>query len=120
MEVKTIYNYVMLIGRLTNDVQVNVTSTGKKVSNITLAVNRPFKTPQTDTYDTDFIDVTIWNELCDVASSYLKKGSLVAIKGRLTATTEKLENGPVINRIQISGERVIMLSSNGSKKDPEN
>ena len=77
---ENIYNYVMLVGRLTDDVTVTVTKTGKKVANITLAINRPFKSPQTDSYDTDFIEVSIWDELCDVASSYLKKGSLVAVK----------------------------------------
>lgn len=110
----------MLVGRLTDDVTVTVTKTGKKVANITLAINRPFKSPQTDSYDTDFIEVSIWDELCDVASSYLKKGSLVAVKGRLTAAYDKLESGPYFNRIQITGERVIFLSSNESKKDSEN
>ena len=73
---ENIYNYVMLVGRLTDDVTVTVTKTGKKVANITLAINRPFKSPQTDSYDTDFIEVSIWDELCDVASSYLKYGPL--------------------------------------------
>jgi len=117
---ETIYNYVMLIGRLTEDVNVSTTKTGKKVANITLAINRPFKNPQTDSYDTDFIDVSIWDELCDVASNYLKKGSLVAVKGRLTAAYDRLESGPYFNRIQVTGERVIFLSSIESKKDSEN
>lgn len=116
---ETIYNYVMLIGRLTEDVNVSTTKTGKKVANI-LAINRPFKNPQTDSYDTDFIDVSIWDELCDVASNYLKKGSLVAVKGRLTAAYDRLESGPYFNRIQVTGERVIFLSSIESKKDSEN
>lgn len=92
----------MLVCRLTDDVTVTVTKTGKKVANITLAINRPFKSPQTDSYDTDFIEVSIWDELCDVASSYLKKGSLVAVKGRLTAAYDKLESGPYFNRIQVT------------------
>lgn len=117
---ETIYNYVMLIGRLTEDVNVSTTKTGKKVANITLAINRPFKNPQTDSYDTDFIDVSIWDELCDVASNYLKMGSLVAVKGRLTAAYDRLESGPYFNRIQVTGERVIFLSSIESKKDSEN
>lgn len=117
---ETIYNYVMLIGRLTEDVNVSTTKTGKKVANITLAINRPFKNHQTDSYDTDFIDVSIWDELCDVASNYLKKGSLVAVKGRLTAAYDRLESGPYFNRIQVTGERVIFLSSIESKKDSEN
>lgn len=117
---ETIYNYVMLIGRLTEDVNVSTTKTGKKVANITLAINRPFKNPQTDSYDTDFIDVSIWDELCDVASNYLKKGSLVAVKGRLTAAYDRLESGPYFNRIQVTGEMVIFLSSIESKKDSEN
>lgn len=109
----------MLIGRLTSDVEVITTKNGKKVANITLAINRPFLNPKTDTVDTDFIDVSIWDELCDIAATYIKKGTLVSVKGRLTSQSVTLEGGAHVNRIQVIGERVIFLSSNDKKKIQE-
>lgn len=105
------YNYLMLIGRLVNDVEIKNTTEGKKVSKLTLAVTRPFKNPETDQFDTDFIDVTIWDALCDIASSYLKKGSKLAVKGRLVSRFVTLDTGAVIRVMEIIGEKVIFISS---------
>ena len=97
----TIYNYVMLIGNLVEDVDVRKAPNGSNVSTITLAVNRPYRNPKTDQIDTDFIDISIWDELCDIAATYLKKGSKVAVKGRLKVDKVTLDTGAIINKISI-------------------
>lgn len=105
------YNYAMLIGRLCQDVEIRNTMDGKKVSKLTIAVNRPFKNNVTDQYDTDFIDVSIWDSLCDIAQMYLKKGSRLAVKGRLVTHKVTLESGAIINNLEFVGEKVIFISS---------
>ena len=44
-------NRAVIIGRLTRDVDLRYTQSGKAVGNFTLAVNRPFKNQQTDAGD---------------------------------------------------------------------
>jgi len=48
-------NQVVLVGRLVKDPEVKSTSDGKKVSHISLAVSRNFKSTETGKYETDFI-----------------------------------------------------------------
>ncbi len=113
------YNYAMLIGRLCQDVEVKNTMDGKKVSKLTLAVTRPFKNNLTDQYESDFIDVSIWDALCDIAATYLKKGSRLAVKGRLVTKKITLESGAIINNLELIGEKVIFISSEPKEKNQE-
>lgn len=105
------YNYSMLIGRLVYDIEVRNTVDGKKVSNLVLAVQRPFKNNETDKYDVDFIEVSIWDALCDIASQYITKGSKIAVKGRLVSKKVTLESGAIINVLELIGEKVVFISS---------
>ena len=52
-------NNVMLMGRLTRDAELRETESGKKVTNITIATQRPYKNNE-GIYETDFIDCTLW------------------------------------------------------------
>lgn len=105
------YNYSMLLGRVVHDVEVRNTVDGKKVSTLVLAVQRPFKNNETDKYDTDFIEVSIWDALCDIASQYIKKGSTIAVKGRLSTRQVTLKNDLNINVLHLIGEKVVFVSS---------
>lgn len=113
------YNYTMLIGRLCQDVEIKNTLDGKKVSQLTLAVTRPFKNNANGNYDVDFIDLSVWDSLCDIAATYLKKGSRVAVKGRLVSRKVTLESGAVINNLELVGEKVIFISSEPREKASE-
>ena len=105
------YNYSMLLGRVVHDVEIRNTVDGKKVTNLVLAVQRPFKNNETDKYDTDFIEVSIWDALCDIASQYIKKGSVIGVRCRITSRQVTLKSDAVINVLQLVGEKVILVSS---------
>ena len=47
-------NQAVLVGRIVKEPELKITESGKKVSNITLAVPRSFKNSNGE-YDTDFI-----------------------------------------------------------------
>lgn len=66
-------NKVILIGRLTKDVDNN-----GKVSRFTVAVNR-FKKED----GADFIDCVAFGKTGDTIAQYLNKGSQIALEGRL-------------------------------------
>lgn len=78
-------NSVTLIGRLVADPEVKELEKSKVV-NITLAVQRRFK-KEDGSYETDFIDCVVWNELASNLKEYCKKGDLVGVSGRLQTTT---------------------------------
>ena len=57
-------NQVVLVGRLTSDLETKELEDGKKVSNMTLAIPRSFKNADGE-YETDFVDCSLWNTIAE-------------------------------------------------------
>lgn len=75
-------NKIILRGRLTKDVEIKQTTTGKSIANFSLAVNRKFKNQQGE-YETDFFNIQIWGKLGELCSQYLSKGKDVLVVGEM-------------------------------------
>lgn len=75
-------NTVMLIGRLTKDIEIRSTQTGKPVASFSLAVDRRGKDA-----GADFISCVAWNQTAEAMNRYLHKGSKIAVVGRLQTRT---------------------------------
>ncbi|MCK9223875.1 MAG: single-stranded DNA-binding protein [Candidatus Muirbacterium halophilum] len=82
-------NKVILIGRLTRDPEIRYTNSGTPVVTISLAVNR--KTSSDNAVD--FIDIVLWKKLAELSNKYLKKGSQIAVDGRLQVRTYESDSG---------------------------
>lgn len=76
-------NKAVLIGRLTRDPELRMTSTGLPVVRFTVAVDRNRRRQDGQGSQTDFLRVVAWNRLAEICHQYLKKGKLVSIVGRL-------------------------------------
>ena len=82
-------NKVVLIGRLTRDPELRYTSSNIPSARFTLAVNRPFQN-QNGERETDFINIVVWRRQAENVGKYIKKGSLVAVEGKIqTGSYEK-------------------------------
>ena len=75
-------NKTILIGRLTQDIELKKTKTNKSYAEFTIAVSREFKNASGE-YETDFIRVQTWNQTADYLSEKSSKGTLIAISGSL-------------------------------------
>lgn len=109
-------NQVVMVGRLTKDPEVIETENGNKVSNIAIAVPRNFKNEE-GVYETDFIEVTMWNGIAENAASYCHKGDIVGIKGRIQVDSYE-KDGEKKTVQKVIAERLTFLSSK-SKSEPE-
>jgi single-strand DNA-binding protein len=107
-------NNVILVGRLVAEPEVKILDSGLSVAKVTLAVNRSFRTSEGDT-ETDFISCSLWEGVATAASTYCKKGSIIAVKGRLAekVTPIILENGEKVNfhSVEVIGERVSFIKT---------
>ena len=74
-------NRVVLIGRLTRDPELRELNSGKKVVEFSIAVTKRIK-PQ-DGADADFFRIKAWGQTAEYVSTYITKGRLVAVDGRL-------------------------------------
>ena len=75
-------------GRLTKDPELKRTSGGTAVLDFTLAVDRRDKDKHTD-----FIPCKAWTQTAETMSNYLRKGSLIAINGRLESRSYDANDG---------------------------
>ena len=103
-------NQVILVGRLTSDLEVTEMEDGKKVTSINLAVQRSFKNAD-DEYDTDFIRCVLWNQIATNTSEYCKCGDIVGIRGRLQVSNYTDPDGNKKYVTEVIAEKVTFLSS---------
>lgn len=103
-------NQLILVGRLVRDPELIETSNGKKVSNITLAVNRQHKDENGD-YITDFIDVALWGNLAEKTSEYCGKGDVIGIKGCIGSDLDELSDGKKFNKIKVMADKITFITT---------
>lgn len=108
-------NQLVLVGRLTKDVEVKEVGDNKKVSTIVIAVPRPFKNADGE-YETDFIACNVWNGIAENVSEYCKKGDLIGVKGRIQTKEIEKEDGTKEYKQEIVAEKVTFLSTKKEDK----
>ncbi len=110
-------NQVVLVGRLTRNPEVKELDDGKRLSGMTLAIPRSFKNAEGE-YETDFIEVKLWNQIAENTAAYCKKGDIVGVKGRLQSrVVEKEDEKEYLT--EIIAEKVTFLSSRSEKEQEE-
>ena len=78
-------NKVFITGRITKDLELRETKTGKKVCEFTVAVNR-------DKDNTDFVNCMVWDKQAENLAKYQGKGSLLGIEGSIRTETYELSD----------------------------
>ena len=110
-------NQIVLVGRLTRDIRINKTDSGKKVATLSLAVPRSFKNMD-GIYDTDYIDCILWENTAINTSEYCHKGDIVGIKGRIQSRLYE-EGDTKRNVLEVVAEKVTFLSSKNPQDKEE-
>jgi len=104
-------NVVSLVGRAGRDPEMKYFESGSVKCSLTLAVNRRSK--RTD--EPDWFDLEIWGKTAEVAGNYVRKGSLIGVKGAVKFDHWKDRNtGEERQKLLI---RVDQLELLGSRRD---
>lgn len=118
---ETMINNVILVGRLTKDIEIRQTTSGSKTTSFTLAVNR--KNKQQGQPDADFINCVAWNKTAELMAQYLHKGSLIGVEGRIQTRNYENQQGQkvyitevLVNMIQFLGSRNANFEQNGNNQ----
>ena len=75
-------NKIVILGRITKQVDVRYTPSQKVVASLTLAVDRPF-TGADGKREADFIPVVIWGKTAEMVGNSCAKGHRLLVEGRL-------------------------------------
>ncbi len=79
------FQKLVIVGRLGRDPEMRFTPTGQAVTSFSVATDRQY-TDQSGkpVKETVWFRVTAWGKLAETCNTYLQKGKLVLIEGRLT------------------------------------
>ena len=103
-------NKVILMGRLTKDVEVRYTQTNNiMVASFSLAVNRRFA--KEGEQQADFINIVAWNKTAEFVSKYFKKGQQVGVVGRLQTRNYEDDKGTKHYITEVIAEEVYFADS---------
>ena len=83
------YNHIILIGRLTKDIESGFTTTGTEFAKCAIAVNSGYGDKKT----VNFIDFTAWGKSAQFLSKNFSKGKPILIEGELKFETWQDKNG---------------------------
>lgn len=75
-------NLVILVGRITADVDIKMTNSGKKVCSFTLAVDDGKNAD--GNRKAQFLDCVAWEKAAEFLERYVQKGNRIAVVGKLT------------------------------------
>lgn len=103
-------NKAILIGNLGSDPEVRTISNNSKVATFSLATSESFKDKTTGEKKsvTEWHNIVLWNNLAEIATKYLKKGSKVFIEGKIkTRSWDK--DGIKRYTTEIVGDNMVML-----------
>lgn len=111
-------NKVILIGNVTRDPQLKVTTNGQPMTTFGIATNRQWITKDESKESlAEYHDVVAWARLAEICSEYLKKGKLVYVEGYLKTRSWEDETGVKKFRTEIIIHDMIMLNKKGDEED---
>ena len=107
-------NKIIIVANLTKDVELKYTSTGKEVGTFSIAYNDGFG----DKKEVSYFDVQVWEKQAENCAQYLKKGSLVAIEGKLVQQRwQDKTSGQNKSKVVINASQVQFLDSKGKSAE---
>ena len=119
-------NKVILMGRITQDLEVKQTPSGVSVLSFTVAVQRSYA-KQGEEKQTDFISCVAWRQQAEFIGKYFKKGRMIAIEGNLRTRTYDDKNGTkhyvtevFVDNVSFTGEKADDLQQNNQSSQQNN
>jgi single-strand DNA-binding protein len=107
----TIKNSVRLIGNLGNDAEIKLFDSNKKLAKLSLATNETYKNEKGEKItETQWHNLVAWGKTADLIEKYTKKGSEIAIEGKLTNKSYTDKEGVKRYSTEILVNEVLLLS----------
>lgn len=112
-------NRVQLIGYLGKDPETRFTPTGKKVCSFSMAVTNRWRSADGELKEaTEWFSVEAWGRLGEFAQSYLGKGKLAFVEGRLQ--TDRYEHeGEQRSKTKVVASQVQSLERRSEEAEAE-
>ncbi len=107
---KNLRNSVQLIGNLGMDPEVKTLESGKTVARLSLATSERYKDQKGEKVEnTTWHTLVAWGKTAEIAEKFLKKGSEVAIEGKLSNRSYETKEGEKKYISEVIVNEILML-----------
>lgn len=103
------FNKVIIMGNLTRDPEMKYLSSGKPVTNFSIAVNEKYKKGEEWIDQTSYFDVVVFARQAETCNEYLKKGRPVLVEGKLQQSRWEAQDGTKRSKVEIVASGVTFL-----------
>lgn len=101
-------NGVFLVGKLVQQPELRTTSTGLKLANLILDVNRNFRN-QNGELEVERFSCTIWRAVAETVIDTCKAGDTIIVRGRLQANNYLAKDESQKFNVEIIAENVSIV-----------
>jgi single-strand DNA-binding protein len=113
-------NSVRLIGNLGMDPEVKEISKGKKVAKFSLATSEIYRGEDGNKVsETQWHNMVAWGKQAEVVEKYLKKGSEIAVEGRISSRNYTDKEGVKRYITEIVVNELLMFGSRKNREEKE-
>lgn len=118
------YNKVIMLGRITQDLELKTTPNGVSVLQFSIACDRRYQT-KGEEKKSDFFNCVAWRNEAEFISKYWSKGRPILIEGELQNRSYDDKNGVkryvteiIVDRATFTGDKKPEVSGSGNSAPP--
>lgn len=108
-------NKVVLMGRLTRDVEIKTSASGTSVARTGIAINRKMKKDEVD-----FINLVAFSKTAEFLGKYFSKGDMLALEGRIQTGSYEKDDGTKMYKTDVIVEQLYFCGGKSKSKDDLN
>lgn len=114
------FNLVVVMGRLTRDIELRYTPKGVAIANMSVAVNRRWTSEAGEKKEeVTFVECTLFGRTAENCAQYLKKGSSAHVSGRLKGESwDDKQTGQKRSKMVVVAESVQFIGSKSDSAQP--
>ncbi len=113
------YNKVILVGRLTRDIELRYSQNGGAIANASIATNHNYTSNGEKKEEVCYTDLTFFGRSGEIANQYLRKGSQILVEGRLKFDQWVDQNGQKRSKHSVIVETMKMMDSKAKTEGGE-
>ena len=112
------FNKVIIMGRITNDLELRSNPQGASVLTFSVAVDRRYQV-KGEEKKTDFFNVVAWRNEAEFISRYFSKGRMILIEGELQTRSYVDKNNNTVRVTEIVADRATFTGEkNATQSSP--
>ena len=98
-------NKVILMGRITHDLELKTTPNGVSVCSFSIAVDRRYQV-KGEEKKTDFFNIVAWRQSAEFVTRYFAKGRMILVEGELQTRSYVDKNGITVRVVEVVADQL--------------